>query len=234
MRGIQWRIWWQLFIKDKNPSVLRWTHPLWDFFTTALVHMNTHTHTHIWTQMLEHTHIRTFPLQLERSSEQTLRSHFPLSPFSLFHALFLLSQLSFSLSHSLAHICALVSQFVSQSQGGFKRMRTSVKQLNKCLDPQKEFHVRGYCISLLHTHTHARTHTHTHARTNAFSHTQIFSRTCTLKYSRTFVPHSYISHTLCLFLLSICLMIILCITWPTKIKRGTKSHIDIFIHLSDH
>ena len=78
------------------------------------------------------------------------------------------------------------------------------------------------------------TRTHPHAFTNACSHTQIFSRTCTLKYSRTFVPHSYISHTLCLFLLSICLMIILCITWPTKIKRGAKSHIDIFIHLSDH
>ena len=181
MRGIQWRIWWQLFIKDKNPSVLRWTHPLWDIFTTALVHMNTHTHTHIWTQMLEHTHIRTFPLQLERSSEQTLRSHFPLSPFSLFHALFLLSQLSFSLSHSLAHICALVSQFVSQSQGGFKRMRTSVKQLNKCLDPQKEFHVRGYCISLLHTHTPARTHKRMLSHSNIFAHmhTQIFSHICT-------------------------------------------------------
>ena len=136
--------------------------------------------------MLEHTHIRTFPLQLERSSEQTLRSPFPLSPFSLFHSLFLLSQLSFSLSHFLAHICALVSQFVSQSQGGFKRMRTSVKQLNKCLDPQKEFHVRGYCISLLHTHTHARTHTHTH------THAQTHS--LTLKYSRAHAHSNILAH----------------------------------------
>ena len=227
MREIQWRIWWQLFIKDKNPSVLRWTHPLWDFFTTALVHMNTHTHTHIWTQMLEHTHIRTFPLQLERSSEQTLRSPFPLSPFSLFHSLFLLSQLSFSLSHFLAHIVLLCPNSFLSRKEALKEWEQVWKSWTNVLILRENStsEVTAYL---------SYTRTHPHAFTNACSHTQIFSRTCTLKYSRTFVPHSYISHTLCLFLLSICLMIKLCITWPTEIKLRTKSHIDIFIHLSDH